>query len=49
MEENRKQLNFWIPLEWHNEIKIKAIEKNTTVKKWILQAIIEQIKREKND
>jgi hypothetical protein len=44
---NDKRLVVEIPLELHQDIKIRAIFRNITLRKWVLIAMLEQIKREK--
>jgi len=41
-----KRLIAEIPLEIHNEIKKKAIFHNISLRKWVLQAIMEKITKE---
>lgn len=42
-----KQLMIHIPVDLHAEIKSRAALRNITIKKWVLRAIMEQIKKEK--
>ncbi len=42
-----KQLNIYIPPEWHKLIKIKAIERNITMQEYILQAVQMRVDEEK--
>jgi len=41
-----KRLNIEIEEELLKNVKIRAIEKNITLRRWILRAIIQQIKQE---
>ena len=43
-----KRLTVEIPEQVHKEIKIKAIESNISLRKWVLQTIIERIAREED-
>lgn len=45
--EGKKQIIFDIPQDWHKDIKQRALHINMTVKAWILLAIGERIKKEK--
>lgn len=45
---NDKRLVVEIPLELHQDIKVRAVFRNITLRKWVLLAIIEQIKQEKS-
>ena len=45
--ETRIKLVIDIPLEMRNEIKKRAINKNVTLKVWVLRAIFQQIALEK--
>lgn len=41
-----KRLNLEINEELLKEIKIRALERNITLRKWVLRAILQQIKYE---
>ncbi len=41
------QLIIEVPKEDHQEVKMRALRKGITLKKWVLQAILEKIKEEK--
>ena len=41
-------LSYDLPVEWHNIIKIRAIEQNKKIKEWVLEAIKEKLKREED-
>lgn len=48
MEDKKiKMIIFKVNSEFHKEIKIRATNNNITIKKWILQAILEKIAWEK--
>lgn len=38
-----KQISFEIPEEWHKDIKMRALNNNTSVKEWILEAISDKV------
>ena len=42
-----KQMNFDIPEAWHKDIKMRALLQNMSIKDWILLAMGERIKKEK--
>jgi hypothetical protein len=42
-----KQIAFDVHKEWHEDLKLRAMEKNMSMKDWILEACGEKIKREK--
>ena len=44
---NIQRLSVDLDLEIHTLIKKKAAEKNITIKKWVVRAIIKQIEKEK--
>jgi hypothetical protein len=47
IESEKSLLVIEIPIEIHTEIKKRAIFRNITMRKWVLIALIEQIKKEK--
>lgn len=42
----RKRLSVDLPIELHKEIARLVIDRNCTITKWIIRAIIEKLKRE---
>lgn len=45
-ESNFKRLVLEVPKELHKNIKTRALVRNITMRKWVVMAIVEQIKRE---
>ena len=45
--EKVKQLIIEVDESFHKQIKVRALDKNMTVKTWVLSAILEKIKNEK--
>ena len=43
-----QRLSLDLDLETHTIIKTKAAEKNITMRKWVIRAIIKQIEKEKS-
>jgi len=47
MKKRPKQLAIEIPDNWHKEIKQRALDYNMSIKDWVLDAIIQKVKKEK--
>ncbi len=46
MRDNRKRLTLDIPIETHKQVKVSAACRNISMVKWILRAILKEIKRQ---
>ena len=46
-KEARKRLLLDITEDQHREIKMRAVKRNITIKKWVMRAIAEAIAKEK--
>ena len=42
-----KRLSIEIPSKLHKEMKVRALFRNITLRKWVMLAIMERIKKEK--
>lgn len=49
MEENKVRLNIVVPEELRKMVKISAAESGTTIANYVVEAIMEKIKREKEN
>lgn len=49
LEEKKPRLNIDLPKDLHKEIKIKAIERNVSMRTWVLRAIMFYFKQEKTE
>jgi predicted HicB family RNase H-like nuclease len=47
VRKKRKQINFYLPEEWHHEIKVRSARRNISITDWILQAIYSKANSEK--
>lgn len=43
-----KKLTIDIPEDYHKRIKILAVERNITLRKWVLQTLMERVLREES-
>lgn len=43
----KKRVNIEVDEKFHAEVKSRAALRNITISKWVMRAILEQIKREK--
>lgn len=46
---DKKRINIAIQLELHKKLRVKAIEDDTTVTDYVIQAITEKLERDKTD
>lgn len=42
-----KRISFYVPEDWHKKIKRQSLDQNISMKKWILDAITEKFKKER--
>lgn len=47
-EKNTKRIVIDVPTEWHTKIKIRAAEMHVTIQRYVMKALYEQFKKEKD-
>lgn len=43
-----KKIIFLLPEQWHRKIKLQALEQNISMKQWVLDAIGDKFKKQKD-